>query len=174
VTHRHSTRRRPSRPLLCGGANPSTLDQSGRAKHHQSDPRKHPQGGRLQIGTPAGFKSESVAGFLSECLAGFVGIRTIKPVIGGSILDADDAPQGVNVARRNTLACANIIENVIGAVRRVCRNVKYWRSPSMALRWAAAMQKATEGFRRLKAYKHLPALRAALAKQRQPPPSDQA
>ncbi len=47
--------------------------------------------------------------------------------------------------------------------------------PSMALRWAAAaMQKATEGFRRLKAYKHLPALRAALAKQGQPPPSDQA
>ena len=32
-------------------------------------------GGRHQIGTPAGFKSESVAGFLSECMAGFVGIR---------------------------------------------------------------------------------------------------
>ena len=57
----------------------------------------------------------------------------------------------------------------------VCRNVKYWRSPSMALRWAAAaMQEATKGFRRLKAYKHLPALRAALAKQGQQPPSDEA
>src|SRR5208337_718216 len=33
-------------------------------------------GGRHQIGTPAGFKSESVAGFLSESMAGFVGIRT--------------------------------------------------------------------------------------------------
>ena len=66
---------------------------------------------------------------------------------------------------RRSLACTNIIENVMGAVRRVCRNVKYWRSSSMAMRWAAAaMQEATKGFRRLKAYKHLPALRAALRK----------
>jgi hypothetical protein len=34
----------------------------------------------------------------------------------------------------------------------------------MALRWtAAAMQEATKGFRRLKAHKQLPVLRAALA-----------
>jgi hypothetical protein len=44
---------------------------------------------------------------------------------------------------RRSLACTNIIENVMGTVRRVSRNVKYWRSPSMALRWAgAAMQEA--------------------------------
>ena len=43
---------------------------------------------------------------------------------------------------RRSLACTNIIENVMGTVRRVSRNVKYWRSPSMALRWAgAAMRK---------------------------------
>jgi hypothetical protein len=37
----------------------------------------------------------------------------------------------------------------MGTVRRVSRNVKYWRSPSMALRWAgAAMQEAAKGFRR--------------------------
>src|SRR4029077_14689921 len=65
---------------------------------------------------------------------------------------------------RRSLACTNIIENVMGTVRRVCRNVKYWRSPSMALRWAgAAMQEAAKGFRRLKAYKQLPLLQAALA-----------
>ena len=53
---------------------------------------------------------------------------------------------------RRSLACTNIIENVMGTVRRVSRNVKYWRSPSMALRWAgAAMQEAAKGFRRLKA-----------------------
>jgi hypothetical protein len=33
------------------------------------------QGGRHQIGTPAGFGSEQVAGFTLECMAGFVGIR---------------------------------------------------------------------------------------------------
>jgi hypothetical protein len=51
----------------------------------------------------------------------------------------------------------------MGTVRRVCRNVKRWRSASMAMRWtAAAMQEAAKGFRRLKAHKQLPALRAAL------------
>jgi len=65
---------------------------------------------------------------------------------------------------RRSLACTNIIENVMGTVRRVCRNVKYWRSPSMALRWTgAAMLEAAKGFRRLKACKQLPLLRAALA-----------
>ena len=64
---------------------------------------------------------------------------------------------------RRSLACTNIIENVMGTVRRVCRNVKYWRSPAMALRWTgAAMHEATKGFRKLKAYKQLPALRVAL------------
>jgi transposase-like protein len=64
---------------------------------------------------------------------------------------------------RRSLACTNIVENVMSTVRRVCRNVKYWRSPSMAMRWAAAaMQEARKGFRRLKAHKHLEALRAAL------------
>jgi putative transposase len=51
----------------------------------------------------------------------------------------------------------------MGTVRRVCRNVKRWRNASMALRWTAAgMLEAAKGFRRLKAHKHLPALRAAL------------
>jgi hypothetical protein len=43
------------------------------------DPRKQTSGGRHQIGTLAGFRSESVAGFKSECMAGFVGIRTTPP-----------------------------------------------------------------------------------------------
>src|SRR3954454_20887393 len=65
---------------------------------------------------------------------------------------------------RRSLACTNIIENMMGTIRRVCRNVKHWRDASMALRWtAAAMQEATKGFRRLKACKQLPLLRAALA-----------
>ena len=51
------------------------LDQPGQAKHHPFDPRKQTPGGRHQIGTPAGFKSESVAGFLLEYPAGIVGIR---------------------------------------------------------------------------------------------------
>jgi putative transposase len=46
----------------------------------------------------------------------------------------------------------------------VARNVKHWQDASMALRWtSAAMCEAAKGFRRLKAHKQLPALRAALS-----------
>jgi hypothetical protein len=91
--------------------------------------------------------------------------------VAGSILEGID--ETLTLARlalprelRRSLACANIIENVMGAVRRVCRNVKHWSSPSMAMRWtAAAMMEAKKGFRRLKAHKQLPALRAALDRQ---------
>jgi putative transposase len=76
---------------------------------------------------------------------------------------------------RRSLACTNIIENVMGTVRRVSRNAKYWRSPSMALRWAGAgMQEAAKGFRRRKAYKQPPLFLAALAVRKagaNPPPA---
>ena len=53
--------------------------------------------------------------------------------------------------------------DAVGA-RRVCRNVKHWRDAAMALRWTgAAMLEATKGFRRLKAHRQLPILKAALA-----------
>jgi hypothetical protein len=51
------------------------------------------------------------------------------------------------------------------SVRRTLRQawVKRWSSASMALRWtAAAMLEAEKGFRRLKAYKQLHSLHAAL------------
>ena len=83
--------------------------------------------------------------------------------VSGSILEGIDeiltvTRLGLPKELRRSFACTNIIENVMGTVRRVCRNVKRWRSASMALRWtAAAMQEAAKGFRRLKAH----ALRAA-------------
>jgi hypothetical protein len=64
---------------------------------------------------------------------------------------------------RRSLACTNIIENMLGSVRHVCRNVKRWRDASMALRLtAAAMLEAAKGFSRLKAKSQLPQLCAAL------------
>jgi putative transposase len=88
------------------------------------------------------------------------------PGVSKSILEGLD--EILTVSRpaelRRSLACTNIIENMMGTVRRVTRNVKRRSSPSMALRWtAAAMHEAKKGFRRLKAFKQLPALRAALA-----------
>ena len=88
--------------------------------------------------------------------------------VSGSILEGIDeiltvTRLGLPKELRRSLACTNMIENVMGTVRRVCRNVKRWRSASMAMRWtAAAMQEAAKGFRRLKAHRRLPVLRAAL------------
>jgi putative transposase len=90
------------------------------------------------------------------------------PGVAASILEGLDEILAVNRLRlpaklRRSLACTNSIENMMGTVRRVCRNVKRWRNAAMALRWTAAgMMEAAKGFRRLKAYKQLPILRAAL------------
>ena len=90
------------------------------------------------------------------------------PGVAASILEGIDEIVTVTRLRlpmelRRSLACTNIIENMNGTVRRVCRNVKHWRDPSMALRWTAAgMIEAAKGFRRLQGRKHLTLLRAAL------------
>lgn len=69
---------------------------------------------------------------------------------------------------RRSLASTNIIESMNSVIRQVCRNVKRWRDAKMGLRWTAAgMLEAAKGFRRLKAHKQLPILKAALEKHRQ-------
>jgi transposase-like protein len=91
------------------------------------------------------------------------------PGVAASILEGLDEMLTVNrlglpAQLRRSLACTNSIENMMGTVRRVCRNVKRWRNAAMALRWTAAgMMEAAKGFRRLKAHKQLPILKAALA-----------
>ena len=90
------------------------------------------------------------------------------PGVSGSILEGIDeiltvTRLGLPAELRRSLACTNIIENMNGTIRRVCRNVKRWRNAGMALRWTAAgMMEAAKGFRRLKACKQLPVLAAAL------------
>ncbi len=59
---------------------------------------------------------------------------------------------------------ARNITDMNGTIRQVCRNVKRRRDAKMALRsTAAGMMAAAKGFRRLKARRQLPVLRAALA-----------
>jgi putative transposase len=90
------------------------------------------------------------------------------PGVSASILEGLDeiltvTRLGLPAQLRRSLACTNIIENMMGTVRRVCGNVKRWGSTTMALRWtAAAMIEAKKGFRKLKGYKQLIALRVAL------------
>lgn len=70
---------------------------------------------------------------------------------------------GLPSSLRRILSTTNIIENLNGQVRRVTRRVKRWRGGSMILRWvAAAYKEASRGFRRIRGYKQIPKLLAAL------------
>lgn len=62
-----------------------------------------------------------------------------------------------------SLGSTNVIENLIGSVRKLSARVQRWRDGQMALRWtcATAMDAATR-FRRIKGYRSLPALISAL------------
>jgi putative transposase len=62
-----------------------------------------------------------------------------------------------------TLATTNPLENVNNQLRRITRRVKRWRDGSMVVRWiAAALGDVAKGFRKLRGYKGMPALVAAL------------
>ena len=90
------------------------------------------------------------------------------PGVSGSILEGLDEiltviRLGLPHELRRSLACSNIIENALGTVRQVSRNVRRWRNAEMALhRTAAGVVEAQKAFRRLKAYRQLPILRSAL------------
>ena len=57
---------------------------------------------------------------------------------------------------RKSLATTNAIENLNGTIRRVSRNVKRWKSPSMIRRWTAlGVVTAEKKFHRIKGYRHM-------------------
>ena len=66
-----------------------------------------------------------------------------EPGVSGSILEGLEEiltviRLGLPHELRRSLACTNIVENALGTVRQVTRNVKRWRHAEMALRWTAA------------------------------------
>lgn len=64
---------------------------------------------------------------------------------------------------RRALVNTNTIESAIGYVRHVHRNVKRWRGPEMAVRWAVAgLVDATRGFKRVRGATDMRALVNAL------------
>ena len=82
-----------------------------------------------------------------------------EPGVSGSILEGLEEiltviRLGLPHELRRSLACTNIVENALGTVRQVTRNVKRWRHAEMALRWTAAgLLEAQKTFHRLKAYR---------------------
>ncbi len=70
---------------------------------------------------------------------------------------------GIDGALLKTVFSTNPVESMIEIVREHASNVKRWRDAEMALRWAAAgMESARSQFRRVKGYRQLPQLAAAL------------
>ncbi len=66
---------------------------------------------------------------------------------------------------RRFFATTNAIENVLGVVRRVSRNVKHWRHGAMAKRWTGiGLVAAEKRFKRIKGHRHMPALVEALSR----------
>ena len=64
---------------------------------------------------------------------------------------------------RKTLKSTNPIESALDTVRTVTHRVKRWRDGDMRLRWCSAgLLRAEEKFRRIKGYKHISQLVAAL------------
>lgn len=63
------------------------------------------------------------------------------------------------------LSVTNAIENLFGSVRVVSRRVKRWRGGAMILRWSATgLLEAEKGFRKIRGYRGMPSLIAALKK----------
>jgi transposase-like protein len=64
---------------------------------------------------------------------------------------------------RRSLATTNSIENLVGSIRRVTRNVKRWRGADMIRRWTGlGLFDAAKRFRRIKGFREMPKLVAAL------------
>ena len=68
-----------------------------------------------------------------------------------------------------TLTTSNPIESMISIAKATNRNVTRWRDGHMVLRWTAAgMLNAARSFRRIKGYKQMPQLVAALKRHAHP------
>src|SRR6185312_9106896 len=72
---------------------------------------------------------------------------------------------GLPSSLRRSLSTTNSVENLIGSIRKVARNVKRWRGADMARRWTAlGIHHAERHFRRFRGFEALPVLVVALQK----------
>jgi putative transposase len=76
---------------------------------------------------------------------------------------------GIDGRLAKTLITSNPVESMISIARTTNRNVTRWRDGQMVLRWTAAgMLNAERSFRRIKGYKQMPQLVAALYRHAHP------
>jgi transposase-like protein len=76
---------------------------------------------------------------------------------------------GIDGRLAKTLVSSNPIDSMISITRTTNRNVSHWKDGEMVLRWTAAgMINAERSFRRVKGYKQMPRLVAALYRHAHP------
>jgi putative transposase len=76
---------------------------------------------------------------------------------------------GIDGRLAKTLTTSNPVESMISIARATNRNVTRWRDGQMVLRWTAAgLLNAERSFRRIKGYKQMPQLIAALKRHAHP------
>jgi putative transposase len=76
---------------------------------------------------------------------------------------------GIDGRLAKTLVTSNPIDSMISIARTTNRNVTHWKDGEMVLRWTAAgMVNAERSFRRVKGYKQMPQLVAALYRHAHP------
>jgi putative transposase len=76
---------------------------------------------------------------------------------------------GITGSLARTLTTSNPIESMISIARTTNRNVTHWRDGQMVLRWTAAgMLNAQRSFRRVRGFKQMPQLVAALHRHAHP------
>ena len=76
---------------------------------------------------------------------------------------------GITGTLARTLTTSNPIESMISIARTTNRNVTHWRDGQMVLRWTAAgMLNAQRSFRRVRGFKQMPQLVAALQRHAHP------
>ena len=76
---------------------------------------------------------------------------------------------GIDSRLARTLVTSNPIDSMISIARTTNRNVTSWKDGEMVLRWTAAgMINAERSFRRVKGYKQMPQLVAALYRHAHP------
>lgn len=105
-------------------------------------------------------------------------LKAEYPGAAGSLLEGLDETLtiltlGVPEALATILSSTNAIENLLGTLRRISRNVKRWRGGEMAIRWAAtAFIAAEKKFRRIRGHRDIPTLIAALERRAGKPRMD--
>lgn len=95
-------------------------------------------------------------------------LETLNPSAAKSLLEGLEETLTVQRLRlpeelRRSLRSTNIIESSNNGVRDRSRNVKRWTNGNQVERWTAAgLLETQKGFRRIRGYKHMPVLIAAL------------